>query len=160
MLKKIIPFFIGLFLIISPALALDRNCTTNDTLRQYFVYTVNGANVTGTQDLHCTFGCDFTTDQCKGGNLLNIWMLGAMVGVAAYLMFGRKDAILNILGALFIAIVGAYMITSGVLIGFTNTQSDSFLMKDYFTNALGILFICIAIYKLAMGWIHMNDASG
>jgi len=158
--KLLIPFLIGLIFIIVPVFAADRECISNTTLRQYFIYDVNGLNTTGSQDNFCTFGCDYDISQCKGNNLLNIYVLGLIMIVSGYLMFGRKDAILNILGALFIAIIGAYMIATGVVIGLTNSQADSFIIRDNFTNALGILFICIAIYKIVMAWIHTQDASG
>ena len=161
MLKIIATFIVSLLLLATSVFgAVDRKCIGNETLREYYVFTVNGANVNSTQDLHCVFGCDSTISQCNGGNILNVWILGIIIVVAAYLMFGRKDAILNIIGSLFIALVGTYMIVSGVMIGFTNTQAETYLVKDYFTNALGILFICVAIYKIAMAWIHMKDASG
>jgi len=159
LLNLIIPFSICLFFIISPVLAADRECVNNVTLRQYFIYSLAGVNTTGSQDVFCNYGCDYTTSQCKGNNYLNIYVLGILVVVAGYLMFGRKDAILNIMGALFIALVGSYMIVTGVNLGWSNSQYDTFLVKDYFTNALGILFICVAIYKIAMAWIHMKDAS-
>ncbi len=145
----------------------NQTCIANDTLRVYNTYTMNiqdpscptctGLNSTKFVDLHCAYGCDAAGNpaQCLTGSPFNIFIFLIMSGLGMYLMFGRKDPIINIIGALIFIVGGAFTMIYGIdlslLFGMT-----SIMIKNIATFLMGLVFVGLGIYRIASAWARLS----
>jgi hypothetical protein len=115
-------------------------------------------NSTKFVDYVCSNGCDATANpaQCVASSPFNIFIFLIMGGLGLYLMFGRKDPIINIIGALIFVVAGAFTMIYGIdlslLFGMT-----SVMIKNIATMLMGLVFVGLGIYRIASAWARMSE---
>jgi hypothetical protein len=151
---------VSIFLMACPALAIDKACISNSTLL------VNGTmyiTVDGNQTVletaipeYCPSGCDYALAACKAASPFNVWIFGALSIIGFFLMFQRQDMISNLMGAIVVMFVGAYVLSTGIdFSGFGVVSSySSPLLNSAATYFIAVLFIGLAIYRMSMAYIN------
>ena len=145
----------------------NQTCIANDTLRVYHRYqmeiqdaacpTCTGVNSTKFVDLHCAYGCDSTSNpaQCIASSPFNFVIFLVMTGLGLYLMFGRKDPIINIIGALIFIVSGAFTLIYGIdlslLFGMTNI-----MIQNVATLLMGLVFVGLGMYRIASAYARVK----
>jgi hypothetical protein len=146
----------------APAEATSRVCLNNNTLRIAQDYT---SNITGSsnstmviqkyQDFTCTNGCDTLTKQCVQSNPFGFWILLASTVMSFYFMFGRKEPIFNIIGAIIIILESVFLFIYGVDLNITpqiaGTSGGDIFIKNLVTYTIAFVFVAIGLYKLFTG---------
>jgi hypothetical protein len=132
------------------------DCLDNETLVQ--TWNINGLSYIATAV--CPYGCDILHHQCFQGSILNIIILSLLVIFGIFLTFVRKDPILNILGSMLFIMFGMFLYLQGVVLPTCcPVTMTGYIVKNYVTQLIALIFIGFALYKLFRTMIKFYRAT-
>lgn len=142
----------------------NMTCLNNQTLRVFknALQNISGeiVDVIAYQDFVCDFGCDVANNICTTGSAMNLWLFFIASGISLYLMFGRKDPILNIIGSLGLAVMGGYIMIAGIdfitVLGLTGSVGGSWVINNQITLLIGFVYFGLALYRIVSSWMRLN----
>jgi hypothetical protein len=139
----------------SSASASFSMCVDNNTLQRNTSITIyqNESEIplSFSENITCQYGCDVTNSECFTGSSFNILVFTVLSMLGLFLMFGRPDPIINIIGSLIVIVTGTFVIIYGLNFNIIVLEAQNTM-----SYLLGIVFIGLGIYRIVSAFARMG----